>query len=139
MYGFLLCFAATAAGTVMHYLLDLPAPYPVWSVPKLLGLPGGLLLTLGCIWMAVLKLRADRELGDARAWGGEIGFVLLLGFVGLSGLALYALGGTSLMPAILALHLGSVLVFFLLMPFTKMAHGFYRLTALIREEQSRNS
>lgn len=31
------------------------------------------------------------------------------------------------------LHLGAVLGFFLLMPYTKMAHGFYRLAALIRD------
>ena len=39
------------------------------------------------------------------------------------------------MPAILALHLGAVLGFFLLMPYSKMAHGFYRLAALIRDAQ----
>ena len=31
--------------------------------------------------------------------------------------------------------LGAVLAFFLLTPFTKMAHGFYRLAALIRDAQ----
>ena len=50
-----------------------------------------------------------------------------------SGLVLYALGSTALMPALLALHLGSVLAFFLLTPYSKMAHGFYRLAALVRE------
>ena len=131
MYGFLLCFAATSAGTVMHYVFDLPAPYPFWSLPKLLGLSGGVLLTLGCAGMVALKLKSDKRLGDIRAWGGEIGFIALLGFVGLSGLILYALGQTALMPVLLALHLGGVLAFFLLTPVTKMAHGFYRLTALV--------
>jgi citrate/tricarballylate utilization protein len=135
MYGFLLCFAATASGTLMHYLLDMPAPYPFWSVPKLLGVPGGVLLTVGCGWMAALKLRSERELGDVNAWGGEFGFIALLGFVALSGLALYFLGATGAMPTLLALHLGAVLSFFLLTPFTKMAHGFFRLTALIRNAQ----
>jgi citrate/tricarballylate utilization protein len=137
LYGFLLCFAATAAGTLMHYLLDWPAPYPFWSPPKLLGVPGGVLLVLGCVWMAALKIRAARNLGDARAWGGEMGFILLLGLTGLSGLALYALGATPLMPALLALHLGAVISFFLLTPFTKMAHGFYRFAALLRDAQIR--
>ncbi|MCV6594335.1 MAG: hypothetical protein OIF48_15385 [Silicimonas sp.] len=36
------------------------------------------------------------------------------------------------MPLLLALHLGAVLTFFLLTPFTKMAHGPYRLAALLR-------
>lgn len=136
MYGFLMCFASTASATVLHYIFAMPAPYGVLSLPKLLGVPGGILLTLGCLGMAVLKLKADKSLGDASAWGGEMAFVLLLGFAGFSGLALYALGATPLMPLILALHLGAVLAFFLLTPFTKMAHGFYRLAALIREAQN---
>lgn len=135
MYGFLLCFAATSAATVMHYGFNLRAPYGIWSLPKLLGVPGGLLLTIGCGAMWVLKRKSDRDLGDSAAWGGDIGFILLLGFVGLSGLVLYALGSTALMPALLALHLGSVLTFFLLTPFTKMAHGFYRFAALVRDAQ----
>lgn len=85
--------------------------------------------------MVRLKLRSDRNLGASDAFGGEIAFVGLLGFVGLSGLLLYALGQTALMPILLALHLGTVLAFFLLSPFTKMAHGFYRLAALIVDAQ----
>lgn len=135
MYGFLLCFASTATGTVMHYGFDLQAPYGFWSLPKLFGVSGGLLLTLGCGYMAWLKHRSDRSLGDAKAWGGETGFTLLLGFVGLSGLVLYAGGQSVLMPTLLALHLGAVMAFFVLMPFTKMVHGFYRLAALVRDAQ----
>lgn len=119
----------------MHYLLNMPAPYSALSLPKLLGVSGGILLTIGCGWMMALKLRSDRAIGDAAAWGGELGFIVLLGFTGFSGLALYLLGGTGMMPALLALHLGAVLAFFLLMPFTKMAHGFYRLAALVRDAQ----
>lgn len=139
MYGFLLCFAATSAGTVMHYVFGMHAPYGFWSLPKLLGVPGGILLTLGCLRMVDLKWRSDRELGDAKSWGGDIAFVLLLGGVALTGLALYAGGSTSFMPALLAIHLGAVLVFFLLTPFTKMAHGFFRLAALVRNAQSKTA
>lgn len=137
MYGFLLCFASTSSATVMHYGFDLHAPYQFFSLPKLLGVSGGLLMTIGCIEMIRLKLRSDISLGAVNAWGGEVGFIGLLGFVGLSGLLLYALGNSALMPLLLILHLGSVLAFFLLTPFTKMAHGFYRLAALVRDEQKR--
>ncbi len=135
MWGFLLCFAATSAGTLMHYGFGWHAPYPFWSPPKLLGVPGGILLALGTLSLFVLKLKSARALGDASAWGGDIAFILLLNFVAVSGLVLYALGSTSLMPLMLALHLGSVLAFFLLTPFTKMAHGFYRMAALVRDAQ----
>ncbi|MGI9503794.1 MAG: tricarballylate utilization 4Fe-4S protein TcuB [Geminicoccaceae bacterium] len=139
MYGFLLCFLSTISGTVLHYLLDAPAPYGFWSLPKLLGVPGGLLMNVGSVWLVLLKLRAERHLGAAGAFGGEMAFILLLLFVAISGLALYWLGATALMPMLLALHLGAVLSFFLLTPFTKMAHGFYRMAALILEESKRGT
>lgn len=135
MYGFLLCFASTCIATVMHYLLNMPAPYPLFSLPKLFGLSGGVIMTLGCVEMTCLKLRADANLGANGARNGEIAFIALLGFVGLSGLLLYGLGGTLLMPLLLALHLGAVLAFFLVTPYTKMVHGFYRLAALTADAQ----
>ena len=135
MYGFLLCFASTSSATVLHYVFDMHAPYPFWSLPKLFGLTGGIFLTLGCIGMVALKLKSDRRVGDAKAWTGDIAFIALLGLVGGSGLLLYVFGATPLMPGMLAIHLGAVLTFFVLTPFTKMAHGFYRLTALIRDAQ----
>jgi citrate/tricarballylate utilization protein len=134
LYGFLLCFAATASGTIMHYVFNMPAPYPLFSLPKLLGVPGGILLTIGTIGLAYLKTKADPALGAARVWGGEMAFIGLLGFVAVSGLVLYAMTGTAAVPGLLALHLGSVLTLFLLLPFTKMVHGFFRMTALVAEE-----
>jgi len=135
LYGFLLCFASTSTGTILHYGFGLQAPYGFWSLPKLLGIPGGLAMTFGAVWLIDLKRKADPKLGANSARSGEFGFIALLGFVGFSGLALYALGSTPLMPVLLHLHLGSVVGFFLLMPYSKMAHGFYRLAALVRDSQ----
>ncbi|SMX51167.1 tricarballylate utilization 4Fe-4S protein TcuB [Actibacterium lipolyticum] len=134
-WGFMLCFASTASGTLLHYGLGLEAPYRLFSLPKLLGVPGGILLTLGAGGMAWLKTRAAKGLGDTRVWGGEMAFVLLLGFVGASGLALYAATGTGAVPALLALHLGAVLALFVTTPYSKMAHGVYRTAALLRDAQ----
>ena len=133
MYGFLLCFASTTSGTILHYVFDAKAPYGFWSLPKLLGVPGGLLLVAGCIGMVMLKRKADPNLGAPGRESGSAAFIWLLGFVGLSGLLLYAVRGTGLTGPMLALHLGGVLTFFLLTPFSKMAHGFYRLTALVKD------
>lgn len=137
LYGFLLCFASTSVATVMHYFLDWPAPYPFWTAPKLLGVSGGILLCLGAAGLGLLKLRADPALGARNLWGGEMGFVVLLFLVSASGLALYWLGDTSWLAFLLALHLGAVLAFFLLMPYTKMVHGFYRLVALSKNAADR--
>ncbi|CCQ72556.1 tricarballylate utilization 4Fe-4S protein TcuB [Magnetospira sp. QH-2] len=137
LYGFMLCFAATGFATVMHYLMDLPAPYDLISLPKLLGVPGGIGLAVGSGGLAILKTKAKKSLGAASAWGGEMAFVLLLFVVAVSGLALYAATGTSWVAGLLALHLGAVFAFFILVPNSKMAHGFYRLAALVRDAQTR--
>jgi citrate/tricarballylate utilization protein len=135
MYGFLLCFASTSVATLMHYGMGMVAPYGLFSLPKLLGLSGGVALCLGTAGLAVLKIRADRDLADSRVWGAEMAFLLLLFLVSLTGLVLYGLGGTPWLAQLLALHLGTVLALFVLTPFTKMAHGFYRMAALLREAQ----
>lgn len=133
LYGFLLCFAATSSGTVLHYGFGLQAPYGPLSLPKLLGVPGGILLCVGTMGLAYLKAKADRKLGAPNVWGGEMAFVLLLFLVSATGLLLYAATGTGAVGMLLALHLGTVLTFFLLTPYSKMAHGFYRMAALTKE------
>ena len=133
LYGFLLCFASTSSGTVLHYGFGLEAPYGFSSLPKLLGVPGGILLCLGTGALAYLKTKADRDLGAPNAWGGEMAFVLLLFGVSATGLLLYAATGTMAVVWLLPLHLGTVLTFFLLTPYSKMAHGFYRMAALTKE------
>ena len=122
LYGFLLCFASTSSGTVLHYGFGLEAPYALFSLPKLLGIPGGILLCLGTGALAYLKTKADPNLGAPKAWGGEMAFVLLLFAVSATGLLLYAATGTAAVSALLPLHLGTVLTFFLLTPFSKMAN-----------------
>jgi len=137
MYGFLLCFASTASGTILHYVFSQPAPYGLVSFPKLFGISGGLLLAAGTFGMMLIKKKADPDLSDTRVRGGEFAFTLMLFLVSISGLLLYALGGTGLVGGLLYIHLGFVLAFFLLMPYSKMVHGFYRLTALVKEEQEK--
>jgi citrate/tricarballylate utilization protein len=137
MWGFLLCFASTASATVMHYGLGWSAPYVLLSLPKLLGIPGGILLVVGTAGLAWLKIKSEADLSAPALWGGEMAFVLLLGATGATGLALYAASGTALVGPLLAVHLGAVLAFFLTAPYSKMVHGFYRLAALARDAQQR--
>ena len=132
-WGFLLCFASTSAGTLLHYGFHLEAPYDLLSLPKLFGVPGGVLLCIGTAGLAWLKTKADRQLGAPNAWSGEMAFVLLLFAVSATGLALYAATNTALVGWLLPVHLATVLTFFLLTPYSKMVHGFYRFAALVIE------
>lgn len=137
LYGFLLCLASTSSGTILHYGFGIEAPYGPLSLPKLLGVPGGMLLCAGTAGLAWLKTSADPDLGANGAWGGEMAFVLLLFAVSATGLALYAATGTRAVGMLLPIHLATVLAFFLLTPYSKMAHGFYRLAALTKEEANK--
>ncbi len=135
MYGFLVCFLSTSTATLYHYILDYPAPYPFFSVPKLLGVGGGIMLTVGCTLLLYLKRKADPTLGSEKRTAAEYTFTSLLLLVGLSGLLLYWFKGSLLAGAMLIIHLALVAVFFVAIPYSKMSHGFFRLAALSREAQ----
>jgi len=138
-YGFMLCFASTSAGTVLHYVFDQPAPYGPLALPKLLGVPGGILLCIGTGGLLALRIKSDPLLEARGARGMDAGFTLLLFLVGATGLLLYALRDTDALHALLAVHLGSVLAFFATMPYSRMVHGLYRFLALVRHAQEQRS
>ncbi|WP_314410748.1 tricarballylate utilization 4Fe-4S protein TcuB, partial [Pseudomonas kuykendallii] len=131
-YGFMLCFAATGVATLFHYLLKWPAPYPIFSVPVILGIAGGIGLLIGPAGLLWLNLRRDPAHGDEKQKPMDRGFIALLFLVSASGLALLALRDTSALGAMLALHLGLVMAFFLTMPYSKFAHGIFRSAALLK-------
>ncbi len=135
MYGFLLCFASTSTATAYHYLFAMPAPYVLFSLPKLFGVIGGVLLSCGTAALFGLKLRANPELGAKTATKLEYVFISLLFLVSTSGLLLYAFSGTVLAGLWLIIHLALVATFFVSIPYSKMVHGFFRMASLCREAQ----
>ncbi len=136
-YGFLLCFAATSVATLYHYLLGLPAPYDLPSLPKLLGAAGGVALTLGTAGLWRLNQRRDPAHGDAAQKPMDRGFIALLFLIATSGLALWAARGTGAMALLLCLHLGAVMALFATLPYGKFAHGIFRTAALLRHHTER--
>jgi len=131
-YGFLLCFAATCVATLYHYALGQPAPYPVTSLPVLLGTAGGLGLLAGPAGLLWLNLRRHPLHGDPRQRPMDRAFIVLLFATSLTGLALLALRDTGAMALLLAVHLGTVLALFLTLPYGKFAHAVYRVAALLK-------
>ena len=63
--GFGLCFASTTIATLYHYLLGLQAPYPVASLPVLLGTLGGIGFTMS-IFIANLAFPDEATLAAAK-------------------------------------------------------------------------
>lgn len=131
-YGFMLCFAATTAATFYHYVLGREAPYPLLSLPVILGVAGGIGLIVGPIGLLVLKRKRDPQLTDLKQTGMDVGFLVLLLATSLTGLALLAFRETVAMGILLFAHLGFVLALFVTLPYGKFVHGLYRFAALIR-------
>lgn len=131
-YGFMLCFAATTVATIYHYLLGLEAPYPVLSLPVMLGIVGGIGLLIGPAGLLALNLQRHPEHGDKEQQPMDRGFIVLLLLISATGLALLAWRDSGAMALLLAIHLGVVMAFFLTMPYSKFAHGFFRSAALLK-------
>ncbi len=131
-YGFMLCFASTSVATLYHYVLGWTAPYDLYSLPKVLGVVGGVGLLLGTAGLWRLNLQRDPQHGDAAQKPMDLGFIALLFFTSASGLALWLARGTGALPALLAIHLGVVMALFATLPYGKFAHGFFRTAALLK-------
>ncbi|MDD2008079.1 tricarballylate utilization 4Fe-4S protein TcuB [Pseudomonas putida] len=131
-YGFMLCFAATVVATGYHYLLGLHAPYPLLSLPVVLGTLGGIGLIVGPAGLLALNLRRAPEHGDAAQRPMDRAFILLLLLVSTTGMALLALRDTGVMAILLAVHLGTVMALFVTLPYGKFAHGLFRSAALLK-------
>jgi citrate/tricarballylate utilization protein len=131
-YGFLLCFAATSVATVYHYAFGWAAPYELPSLPKLLGVAGGVSLMIGTAGLWHLNRRRHPLHGDASQRPMDLGFIALLFLTSASGLALWLGRGTPALALLLCLHLGAVMALFATLPYGKFGHGIFRSAALLR-------
>ena len=131
MYGFLMCFASTSVGTLYHYAFGWEAPYGLLSLPVILGTVGGVILCAGTAGLFFEKRRMHPAVSYDDAGGMDYAFIAILFLVSCTGLVLLAVRSTSFMGLTLAIHLGFVYSFFLIMPYSKFVHGLYRFAALI--------
>jgi citrate/tricarballylate utilization protein len=131
-YGFLLCFAATCVATLYHYLLGWPAPYGYTSLPKLLGVTGGIALVIGTVGLFWLNVHRHPLQQDMAQRPMDRGFIALLFLTAASGLVLMLTKNTAALPLALCVHLGSVMALFATLPYSKFAHAVYRSAALLK-------
>jgi citrate/tricarballylate utilization protein len=131
--GFVLTFASTSVAALYHTVFGWEAPYGYTSAPVLLGTLGGIGLTIGPAGQWWTRRRRDPALADPAQHGMDDAFLLLLWLTSVTGLVLLAARTVPLMPILLLLHLGMVLALFVMLPYGKFVHGFYRVLALARD------
>ncbi len=131
-YGFMLCFASTCVAALYHTALGWRAPYPLASVPVVLGTVGGIGLLVGPAGLFAIRLRRDPMAVDPTQRGLDVSFLTLLFLTSVTGLLLLAVRDGAAMSTVLIVHLGVVLTLFVTLPYGKFVHGIYRTAALIR-------
>lgn len=132
MYGFLLCFAATATGTIYYYVFDWVAPYSYMSLPVLFGTVGGVMTMIGTAGLTWVKLKMHDAPMLKAIFGMDYAFLVLLFWVNFTGLALLVFRETTAMGMLLIIHLGFVTAFFAIIPYSKFVHILFRLGALLK-------
>ena len=85
------------------------------------------------------RVKASRDAAPAaqELQGADYGLLALMFLSALTGLLLLLLRQTSAMGLLLAIHLGVILSFFLVLPYSKFVHGMYRAAALLRSATER--
>jgi citrate/tricarballylate utilization protein len=131
-YGFLSAFVATIAAAVLQDFFDQLPPYPVLSVPVILGSAGGVAMIVGATGLLYLKRRSDRAPADARTLDLDWLFLVSLDVVSITGMLLLILRDTPAMGLLLVIHLATVLALYVSAPYGKFAHFVYRYAALVQ-------
>jgi citrate/tricarballylate utilization protein len=131
-YGFMLCLAATTVAALYENLLGYVAPYPMSSVPVVLGSLGGVGLLAGPAGLLWLKRAIPPEGDDTQQKPMDVVFLLLLWLTAATGFLLLVLRDTTAMGVLLVVHLGVVAGLFATLPYGKFVHGIYRAAALVR-------
>jgi citrate/tricarballylate utilization protein len=131
-YGFILDLGSTTVAAIYHDIFGWEAPYAWTSIPVVLGTLGGIALLIGTGGLLYLKWRSDRRPADGTMMQMDVSFILLLFLTALTGMLLLLFRETAEMGTLLAIHLGVVAAFFLMIPYGKLAHVVYRYSALVR-------
>jgi citrate/tricarballylate utilization protein len=131
-YGFLSALAATIAAFILQDFFNELPPYPILSVPVVLGSVGGVAMIVGATGLLYLKARSDRAPADEQTLNLDWVFLLSLDVVSITGMFLLVLRETQLMGLLLVVHLATVLALYVSAPYGKFAHFVYRYAALVQ-------
>jgi citrate/tricarballylate utilization protein len=127
-WGFATCFAATVAAAFLQDVLGMGPPYPLLSAPVILGTAGGISMLAGCAGLMMLKQRDDPPPS-----AGDYGLIIGLGLLALTGMLTLVFRDTPAYGLILIAHLATIVICFVIAPYTRMVHAVYRFLAIVAD------
>ena len=136
MYGFLLDLLATASAFMEQDFLGIYPPYPILSVPVISGLSGGLMIIAGVMLFFYYDSRGGNPRGKKMESMDRI-FLFTLFMTAATGIILFAVRSTTLMGALLLIHLSFVGLLFISAPYGKFIHLVYRYLSIARYHQEK--
>jgi quinone-modifying oxidoreductase subunit QmoC len=135
-YGAILLLIATATSAVLNHFFGVYSPHPLVGPVKMAGNIGAALLLAGLIAVIFRRLSSGDNVGKTAYFDWFLIWVFLFAVV--SGIATEVIRLAGLAAAtywVYLVHLWSMFVFFLYLPFSKAAHMIYRTVALAYARQ----
>ena len=133
--GSLAAFASTTVAAVYQEVLEVLPPYPILSLPVILGSLGGVAMIAGSTGLLAMKARAARSLISPEMLRMDTAFLVVFDLVSITGMLLLALRESPLMPALLLAHFATLAALYATIPYGKFAHVVYRLLALFQNRR----
>jgi citrate/tricarballylate utilization protein len=136
-YGFTMMFLSTVSAAIEQDILGIRPPYPLFSVPVILGLIGGTGTAAGCLAFIRIGMRhaGAAKLPEARRLDRSFTTTLLVATV--TGVLTLVLRATPAMGIVLLIHLAALSVLFITLPYSKFVHWVYRYIALVHSHTER--
>ena len=129
LYSFIGLFIVTNIFFVVLYVFHLPGPYSQLNPVKWLANISGAALVIGSALMIKNRMGKEDQVSSYKDWY-ILGLVLALGATGLLTEMTRLAGSEYLTYFIYYLHLIAIFNLFAFLPFSKMAHLVYRVTAM---------
>jgi len=130
-YGFIALGITTTLAVFYIYVLGIKSPYPLTSPVKIFGTIGGLALFIGINLVVINRIKNAKRLGIGRYFDWLLIFTIyVVTLSGILSMVTRLADIPTLAYPIYFIHLIFVFFLFLYLPYSKLAHIFYRATAI---------
>lgn len=130
--GVAIDFISTLAAAYLQDIARIGPPYSLTSFPVISGIAGGILLIFGTIGLLYTRAVSDKALSTKFSDTSGYLVIILLAMVTFSGFVVFLARNSHIEGVSFTFHLSLITVLFVVIPYTKLTHVFYRYLALVK-------